>query len=232
LKKNELKFKKELEGAIARNDFMLKARDNLLKSVNHELRAPLTRMKMDLEFMDAGETRESLAKDIQYMQVLVEELMDIEKVKLDSSEKKEVNLNDLLTEVIEKLKIDLDLLDFDCSSELSILGHAYQLEKLFKNLIENAYKYKTDEGKVIIKTSKDQKRQVITILNEGNSIPTEDLPFIFEPFFRVDKSRSSGKEGLGLGLNICKEIIDVHGGKIQVSSKKDFGTIFKLTFPI
>jgi two-component system sensor histidine kinase ResE len=66
-------------------------------------------------------------------------------------------------------------------------------------------------------------------MNEGSYIPSKDIPYLFEPFYRVDKSRTPGKDGLGLGLNICKEIVSGHNGKLQVSSKKDLGTTFKVT---
>lgn len=226
-------LKDSFELVEKKNIFMLKARDNLLRSVNHELRAPLTRMNLDLEFLEASETRDSLRKDIGYMQELVEELMEIEKVKFDQTQREDLVLIDLLNEVISKLKVDTSLIDFEVNEQVKLKGHRFQLEKLFKNLIENAFKYKTDEARIFIKVLEPKNDKLtITIMNDGSNIPSEDIPFIFEPFFRVDKSRSSKSEGLGLGLNICKEIIEVHNGKIQVSSKKDMGTIFKVTFPI
>jgi signal transduction histidine kinase len=228
ISKTRLKLQEEQK----RNTFILKARDTLLMSVNHELRAPLTRMKMDLEFLDHSDTRQSLSSDVNYMQELVEELMEIEKISLDTSLKLKVDLRDILTEVIDKLKIDHDNLVLEISSSLDVYGHKVQLEKLIKNLIENAYKYKSSDGRVIIKASVDNLKVAITIMNEGENIPVEDLPFIFEPFFRGDKSRSGTTEGLGLGLNICKTILDAHDGKIQVTSKKGLGTIFKISLPV
>ena len=230
-----LKYSREqslvLKETQKKNEFMLKARDNLLRSVNHELRAPLTRMKMDVEFISDAETKDSLGKDILFMEHLVEELMEIEKIKIDSSPLQPVGINSILEETVQKLRVDLSLLEFEPGEEHQVLGHSYQLLKLFKNLIENAFKYKDESGKVIIKVGEDAKKINISILNQGEPIPAQDLPYIFEPFFRVDKSRSSKKEGLGLGLNICKEIIDSHNGKIVVTSKKGLGTIFKLSFP-
>lgn len=227
------RINEELKLIRERSDFVLKARDTLLRSVNHELRAPLTRMKMDLEFLAAGETKNSLSTDIEYMQRLVEELMEIEKVSIDQTQRKEIQLTGLLRRVLETLKIDLDETVLDLQENITIYGHEYQLEKLFKNLIENANKYKAKTtGRVHLKLIQDRFDIIITIINDGEVIPAQDLPFIFEPFFRVDKSRSSASsEGLGLGLNICREIIDAHGGKIRVSSKKDMGTIFKVSFP-
>jgi len=129
-----------------------------------------------------------------------------------------------------KIKIDDVDIKFNLQESIKMKRHSYQLKKLFKNLIENAYKYKSHGGRIFIKAIRTTKKIDISIMNEAKHIPSEDLPFIFEHFFRVDKSRSSTVEGFG--LNICKEIIDSHNGKIQVTSKKDLGTIFKLSFPL
>ena len=213
------------------NVFILKARDSLLRSVNHELRAPLTRMKLDLEFLEASEYRDSLSQDVNYIQELIEELMEIEKYKLDQSEMERINLNKLIPKLFDKLKIDENFVTIDLIENSFISGKNYQVEKLFKNLIENANKYKSAEGRINIKSSFQGNKLIINILNEGANIPSSDIPFIFEPFFRSSNSNPENKKGLGLGLNICKEVIDSHKGSIQVSSKKDFGTIFKLSFP-
>ena len=222
-------LKSELNLINKEKDYVLNARDSLLRSVNHELRAPLTRMKLDLEFLDDSDTKNSLDEDISYMQELIEELMEIEKIKAESRPKSSVDLSKLINDVIDKLKIDHDCLVTNISDDILTNGYQEQLEKLLKNLIENAFKYKEADGKVVIKAVQDEFKATITIMNEGRHIPSEDLPFIFEPFFQVDKARDHNKGGFGLGLNICKEIIDSHQGKIQVTSKRDMGTIFKLS---
>jgi signal transduction histidine kinase len=221
----------ESEKVHKKNQYMIEARDKLLRSVNHELRAPLSRMKMDLEFIESKETRESLNSDIEQMHELVNELMEIEKIKVDGIKKEEVSLTEIIKDLVESLNIDHEKLKFNEKEEYLIEGDSRNLSKLFKNLIENAYKYKSEEGDVTIQLSERGEKKIVTIMNEGSSISGEDLPFIFEPFFRVKGSdERESKDGFGIGLNICKEIIDAHGAKIQVSSKKDHGTTFKITF--
>lgn len=210
---------------------MIKARDSLLHGVNHELRAPLSRMKLDLEFIEDQSIKKSLNEDINQIFNLVNELMDIEKIKSQGIVKEPVVLGDVLKEIVETLYIDHDQLYFNSDLNLVVEGNHSQLIKLFKNLIENAYKYKTPEGKVNISLSQKNDNKIVTIMNEGSTISGEDIPFIFEPFFRVNnKNEGDKKEGMGIGLNICKEIIEAHKAKIQVSSKKGYGTTFKITF--
>ena len=230
LKKEKLdrieKFKLE-----AKTKYMIEARDKLLRSVNHELRAPLSRMKMDLEFIDNKEIQKSLNTDIEQMHDLVNELMEIEKLKVEGLKNTQVSLGKLIRDIIEDLSLDLDKLIFNENEKFVIEGDEKKLSKLFKNLIENAFKYKSDEGNVVINMSNRAENTIVTIMNEGSSISSEDLPFLFEPFFRAKGSdEREQKEGYGIGLNICKEIIDAHRAKIQVSSKKDHGTTFKVTF--
>jgi signal transduction histidine kinase len=215
----------------AKTKYMVEARDKLLRSVNHELRAPLSRMKMDLEFIENQDTKKSLNSDIDQMHDLVNELMEIEKLKVEGVEKKEVSITEVIKDTIESISLDYGKLEFNESEDFYIKGDEKKLAKLFKNLIENAFKYKSAEGKVLINIGVRANNTIVTIMNEGSSISGEDLPFLFEPFFRTKESdEREKKEGFGIGLNICKEIIDAHDARIQVSSKKDHGTTFKLTF--
>ncbi len=229
LKRTDLDRSDNLKKITKDNEFIVKARDNLLRSVNHELRAPLSRMKIDIEMLKNEEIRKSLNEDIEYMHTLVEELMEIEKIKVEVLDKASLDLTKLINEVIDKLNLDLDVLFFEQEESIFYKGDERKLEKLFKNLLENAYKYKDEEGCVRVKIQEAKKKIIVTVMNEGTSVPTEDLPFLFEPFYRVDKAREVAKGGLGLGLNICKEIVSAHDGKIQVSSKKGLGTIFKIS---
>jgi two-component system sensor histidine kinase ResE len=218
-----IKVKKE-------NDYIHNARDNLLRSVNHELRAPLSRMKIDIEMVKDDEIRASLDEDANYMQCLIDELMEIEKIRITQIEKEDIDLNLLVDQVITKLKLDRKNIILETiADQVNLLGNPPLIEKLCKNLIENAFKYKDNDGLVRIKISDEGDRVQLNVMNEGSYIESKDIPFLFEPFYRVDKSRTPGKDGLGLGLNICKEIATSHNGKVQVSSKKDLGTTFKVT---
>lgn len=211
------------------SDYINKARDNLLRSVNHELRAPLSRMSLDVEMMEESKTKSSLSKDIQFMNSLIEELMEIEKIKIGNFDNTDLNLTKLTNDITDILRIETDELITDIEDNIILKCNQSLIEKLFKNIIENAQKYKSSEGKIRISLKIENDLIVFSVMNEGSFIPSSDLPFLFEPFYRVDKSRTPGKTGFGLGLNICKEITSLYGGNIKVSTKEGLGTTFKTT---
>lgn len=213
------------------HELNLQARDYLLRSINHELRAPMARLMVEVEFVKDESVRRNLQKEVFEMQELIEELMEIEKIKMDPSEKVQCHLNELITQVGENLKLEVNNIAFDFKDECYIQGHPEQLKKLFKNLIENASKYKNNDSIIKVKLEKISDSISFTILNEGDPIPSEDIPFLFEPFFRSSKVQENKEiKGKGIGLNICKEIADKHNAKIKVTSKPNLGTLFKVSF--
>ena len=228
IRKLKFQHKEELQRKDKENQFLISARDNLLRSVNHELRAPLARIKLDVEMLNDMSSKKSLNEDVLFMEGLIDELMDLEKIKVGKLSKNEINITKLIQDVVDRLNIDLESLHFDSSESIDFDCDERLLVKLVKNLLENAYKYRAQGGDVRVNLKNEDKRIVLTVMNEGANIPSEEIPFLFEPFYRAKGSKVNGESGLGLGLNICKEIAIAHNGKIQVSSKKDLGTTFKV----
>ena len=143
-------------------------------------------------------------------------------------------LADLLKEVITELEhqppgIRAD----DIAIDLAITVDPEQIKTVFKNVLTNAVKYSLpDSEPVLISVNTQPSYIVVKIADNGIGIPPDELPFIFEPFYRVDKSRTKDTGGFGLGLSLCKTIMEAHDGRIEAESTPDIGTTVSLYFPI
>ncbi len=149
---------------------------------------------------------------------------------------KKINLSDLITRIVKRshiialpknIKIHMKKLPI-----LAIQGNAMYLEKLFSNIIANAIFYGKEKGKVTITTKKEKGRVLISISDNGIGIPAQDIPHIFERFYRTNAARIVNHEGTGLGLAISKWAIEAHSGTIHVTSKEKKGTTFTITLPL
>ena len=130
---------------------------------------------------------------------------------------------------IEKLKIDI--VGLDELQGISIKADKDLIHQAVYNLVDNAVKFTEEQGRITFTLKTENKQVVFTVKNTGKGIPQKDLPFVFERFYKVDKSRSASKNSTGLGLYIVKTIITAHGGTITVSSKENEFTSFKVTLP-
>ncbi len=219
----------------ARIKEMIHARDQLLLDVSHELRSPLTRMKVALEFMEDGAGKKSLHDDIIETETMVAELLETERLKSQYGglHKRNVNISASLRETMEGFKdyqSRLKLADF--RDNINLQADPERLRIVFKNIISNALKFSGKSGKPVeISLHETALDVIVRIRDYGEGIPENDLPYIFEPFFRVDKSRTKKTGGYGLGLNLSKKIMDAHAGAIEIESKLKEGTTVKLKFP-
>lgn len=217
-------------------------------NVSHELRTPLTTIKSYTETLLNGaleeqELAENFLNVINYegdrMTALVQDLLDLSK--LDNKQTtfimEELNLNILVEDSIEKYKIHADkkkqtLIYSPSQSAYRVLGDANRIEQVIKNIISNAVKYSTEETAIRVSVYELDQNAIVKVEDSGFGIPEEDLPRIFERFYRVDKARSREMGGTGLGLAIAKEIMEYHGGHITVTSHFGEGTTFYLYFPL
>ena len=144
-----------------------------------------------------------------------------------------INLADLLEEILVDFANQppgVQTGDFPAEIELNV--DREQVKTVFKNILTNAVKFSAPDDKpVMISVKKQTDFTVVRILDRGIGIPPDELPFIFEPFYRVDKSRSKRTGGYGLGLSLCKTIMEAHGGRIEVDSKPGRGTCVSLFLP-
>ena len=214
---------------------MLNAREQLLLDVSHELRSPLTRMKVGLEFITANSYQESLQSDVQEMEQMVTEILETARLKSEYG-KIDLQPTDLVL-LIEQACLMFEGkapgISFENSAGKCVgLVDVEQIQTVLKNILANALKYSAPENEPIkVRLSRDDSGIQLEIQDYGQGIPEEEMDLIFEPFYRVDKSRNKKTGGYGLGLSLCKTIIEAHGGTISVKSSMGQGAIFLLLLP-
>jgi len=137
------------------------------------------------------------------------------------------------TQVFTQLAIVKEIsLETEIEEPLEMDGDEERLHQLLVILLDNALKYTNEHGKIFVSCKREGQRVVVLVKDTGIGIPKEDIPYLFDRFYRVDKMRSRSTEGTGLGLSIAKWIVDAHHGKIQVSSEEGIGTSFLVTLPM
>ena len=228
--------------AVAFNDMtdrirdMLHNKDQLLLDISHELRTPLTRMKVALEFLSDSQAKQSIQADMQEMEKMVTEILETARMqhKYENLKKQPTNLTELLKQTLtafENQPPGIEIVDFP--SEIEAEVDPEQIKTVFENVLNNAIKYSQPDSEPIQVSYKHREFfAIIRITDFGIGIPEEELAHIFEPFYRVDKSRTKDTGGYGLGLSLCKTIMEAHDGKIEIQSRPEEGTTISLFFPL
>jgi len=214
-------------------------------NASHELKTPITSIRGFAELISSGliddkdkiiEYSTTIKREAIRMDTLVEgilKLSSLEDAKDEDIPLEEVNVSDIIKEAVEILdykiyergiEVDLDLKD------AYIMARHEDILRVFTNLIENGIKYNKDNGKIYIDVKQIKRKIYITVKDTGIGIKEENLPHIFERFYRVDKSRNRKVEGSGLGLSIVKRIVYKYNGTIDVKSTYNAGTTFNLIF--
>ena len=211
-------------------------------SAAHELRTPLSLMQVQLDLYHSTQHPGSDADTVQMIKMLTEQndrLGKMVKTLLDMSELQTVGrdekiiLNDLVDEVLEDLEPlaqEKNIKLIGKYKNITMIGSDILIYRLVYNLVENAIKYNHLDGQVTVNAYKNQKHIYLSVEDTGSGIPKELRERVFEPFFRVDKSRSRELGGVGLGLALVHEIVRVHDGSISIKSNPAGGTIFEVIF--
>ena len=214
---------------------MIQSRDRLLLDVSHELRSPLTRMKVAAEFIEATQAKEKIQQEIYELELMVTELLESERLKSQAGSlaRVETDLVALLQDVINSCHgIGPGIQLVSSHPNLSLALDHQRIRVAIRNVIENALKFSRPElGPIRVQVEKKTGLVSISIKDFGLGIPLEDQTRIFEPFYRVDPSRTRDTGGYGLGLSLVKKIMVAHGGDIRVSSESGTGSTFTLDFP-
>lgn len=208
----------------------------------HELRTPLALMQVQLDLYNSASHPGNDADTLQTIKMVTEQndkLNRMVKTLLDMSELQTVGRDDkiILDAIVEEVLADLEPLAVEKNIKLigkcedaTMIGSDILIYRLVYNLVENAIKYNHPLGQVTVTAYQRNKHVYLAVEDTGSGIPKELRERVFEPFFRVDKSRSRELGGVGLGLALVREIVRVHDGSICIKSGKTGGTIFEVTF--
>jgi signal transduction histidine kinase len=240
-----LKRARKLEEANHRLEEIDELKTRLLGDVAHELRAPLTGMLLKLDLLERGKPEnqpryvEDLRGQVRRLGHMIENILDMTRIYMTNPAERfvEVDLQALLTEVIEQKRLlarqkDLTINYQTLPTPPQVRGEREQLERVFVNVIGNAIKY-TLTGSIDIEVKPDPSRRMtcVTIRDTGIGIAAEDIPSLFDRFHRGKLAAQAGIDGSGLGLAIVKDIVEVHGGRIEVESTPGKGSTFKVHLP-
>lgn len=238
---------KDLESTIQEERRAEETKNQLITNVSHDLRTPLTSIMGYLGLIKEkkydGEEQLTEFVNIAFnksekLKVLIEDLFEYTKVsnKVIRLNKKDIVINELLEQLIEEFIPVVEENSLEISKQIPNEKFILNLDtdktvRVFDNLLMNAIKYSTKPGTITVSLYKQENNIIIEIQNKGEHIPKEELPYLFERFYRMDKSRNSESGGTGLGLAISKNIVELQGGKIWAECEED-NIAFKVSFPI
>ena len=203
----------------------LNQRSEMLSGISHDLRTPLTRLKLQLALIEQKNISEKMSKDIDEMEGMLNDYLQFAKTQTQE-DTSVIDLSNLVKEIYKNLNNqNLILLNLE---DISLKGRRSSLKRCFENVIQNGLIYGT---KVYITFQKGSNIVSINIEDDGPGIPEDQHKNVFKPFFRLDKSRNLNQSGVGLGLAIVEDIINSHGGNIQLGKSKYNGLLVKISLP-
>jgi len=221
-------------------------RREFVGNISHELRTPLAAIKAIVDTLRDGaiSDREAaedflnrLDVEVDGMTQMVNELIELSRIETGKIRLKlePANLNALVEEVMARLRPQADRQQLSLSAELSpglapVQADRERIRQVITNIIHNAIKFTPSGGRIVVSTKIDGQSAIAQVSDTGIGISKEDLPHIFERFFKADKSRATS--GTGLGLAIAKHTIQIHGGKVWVQSEEGKGSIFGFSLPL
>ena len=203
----------------------LNQRAEMLSGISHDIRTPLTRLKLQLAMLKQKEISEKMSGDIDEMEKMLNNYLQFAKTQTQETTSK-VDLLVLLNSI--KKQITSEKLSIVCNDQIELEVRPTALKRSFENIIQNGLKYGNN---VFVEVQKGNNRVIITIDDDGPGIPEEQYKNVFKPFYRLDKSRSLNQSGVGLGLAIVEDIINSHGGNIQLGKSKLNGLQVKVSLP-
>jgi two-component system osmolarity sensor histidine kinase EnvZ len=204
----------------------LNQRTEMLSGISHDLRTPLTRMKLQVAFIKDRDLAAKLAEDINEMEKMLNEYLQF--TSSSYVEKDEMfNLSELIEEIVSKY--NNENIQKDLIPRIYINGRKNLINRCLNNIIDNALKY---GNKVEIKLSKENNNLLISIDDDGSGIPEKEYENVFKPFYKIDKGRAETKSSVGLGLSIASDIVRSHGGNIILNKSKMNGLSVKISLPV
>ncbi len=220
---------------VARVREMIRARDQLLLDVSHELRSPITRMRVAVELLPEGQDRNNMVADLAEMEAMIAELLELERLRDGRGLRTErQDLAAILRDVAAGFQDQAPgVRVVSLPRQIPVAADGEKIRTVLRNLLENAVKYSLPDSRPVeVAAACDESTVVLTVTDDGPGVPPEDRATIFEPFFRVNRSRTKSPAGYGLGLSICKRVIEAHGGTITLKPNAPRGCVFEVTLPL
>ena len=203
----------------------LNQRSEMLSGISHDLRTPLTRMKLQLAFVKDDKISKKLSNDITEMEKMLNEYLNFSSSR--SVEKTETfDLSELLETIVQKY--EKNEITTDIPERVYLDGRKNLIQRCLNNLIDNSIKY---SEKILISLKKSANNITITVDDDGPGIPKNERENVFKPFYKIDKSRGDSKSSVGLGLSIASDIVRSHGGNILLETSPKDGLRVKIFLP-
>jgi len=216
----------EFDKMRKRITIQLHQRSEMLSGISHDLRTPLTRLKLQLSFLNQKDLSKKMGEDIEEMERMLNEYLEFARYQ-KNEETETANLNDVIKNIVEKYQ-DREI-NVSLEENLTINMRLNSFKRCLMNLIDNGLSY---GKKVEIFTKKTLSNIIIFVDDDGPGIPKNEHQNVMKPFYRIDKSRGQNKAGVGLGLSIANDIIRSHGGNISLEKSPLNGLRVKVSLPL
>jgi signal transduction histidine kinase len=206
----------------------LRERTQVLAAMSHDLKTPITRLRLRAELLEDAQLREKFGNDLQEMEAMVSSALDFLRGMDNGEAVQPVDVNALLESLQADLRETGGAVTVEGRAAAPYPGRSQALKRCLANLLENAIKY-GQSARVIVEDGAAALQ--IRILDEGPGLPPEQIGKVFEPFYRVEASRNRDTGGTGLGLAIAKNVAELHGGSITLRNRPEGGLAAVLTLP-
>tara|TARA_Y100001970_G_scaffold193801_1_gene235546 strand:- start:2745 stop:4064 length:1320 start_codon:yes stop_codon:yes gene_type:complete len=204
----------------------LNQRSEMLSGISHDLRTPLTRIKLQLAFIKDKEITNKLSNDVDEMEKMLNEYLQFSRSNFTEKSEK-FNLSELILSIVKKYE-NKNIL-FNKDSEIFFIGRKNLIKRCLNNLLDNAINFSKN---IKVKQQKIKRSVLIFIEDDGPGIPSSEHENVFKPFYKVDKSRNQTKSSVGLGLSIASDIIRSHGGDIELGKSEMGGLKIRIFLPV
>ncbi len=238
----------QLQNAEKHQKELDKLRRDLIAWLTHDLQTPLTSIRVQIEAIVDGVVNEpedinrylqSTQKQVRSLSILIDDLFQIAQIDAGGIVIQPVtsSLRDLISDTLESFSVIADEKGISLTGEITedidpVVLDPNKINRVLNNLVRNAIQYTKKDGRVEIKAWRESNKIYIQIQDSGEGIAKDDLPYVFDMFYRGEKSRNKEMGGTGLGLAIAKGIVQAHNGTIEVNSKKGEGSIFVIKLPV
>tara|TARA_B100000929_G_scaffold286124_1_gene270709 strand:- start:1316 stop:1912 length:597 start_codon:yes stop_codon:yes gene_type:complete len=198
----------------------------MLSGISHDLRTPLTRIKLQLAFINDKDITKKISSDVDEMEKMLNEYLQFSQSNFTEKSEK-FNLSQLIYDTVEKYEKQNIL--FEKDSDIFFNGRKNLIKRCINNLIDNAISFANN---IKVTQQKIKRNVLIFVEDDGSGIPSSEYENVFKPFYKIDKSRNQTKSSVGLGLSIASDIIRSHGGNIELGKSEMGGLKIKIILPV